>query len=108
MAVKILLDECLPRRLATLFPGHEATTVQKMGWSGLSNGELINIMDDQFDVFLTIDGSLTFQQNLIEMSFRLIILSAPTNQIEDLGPLVPEILMAIDSLGPGQAITLPS
>ena len=108
MDVKILLDECLPRRLARLLTGHEATTVQQMGWSGLSNGELINVMADQFDVFLTIDGSLTFQQNLTEMSFRLIILSAPTNQIEDLGPLVPEILMAMDSLGLGQAIKLPN
>jgi len=106
--VKVLLDECLPRRLTKLLTGHEVVTVQEMGWSGFSNGELIEIMGAQFDVFVTIDGSLTFQQSLKDVTFRLIICSAPTNRLEDLEPLVPAILTAIDSLQPGQAITLPS
>ena len=62
--MRILLDEDLPRRLGVLLVGHEASTVQRSGWSGIKNGRLLTLGATKFDVFLTMDGGLEFQQNL--------------------------------------------
>ena len=79
-----------------------------MGWSSLSNGELLALIQKKFDVFITIDGSLVFQQNLKDLPFGLIILSAPTNQLEHLEPLVPSILDALEAIRPGQVVNIPN
>ena len=83
-------------------------TVQEMGWSSLSNGELLALMQTKFDVFLTIDGSLVFQQSLKDLPFGLIVLSASTNQLEHLEPLVPSILNALEKIQPGEIVNIPS
>jgi hypothetical protein len=62
--VKVLLDECLPRYLKSALAGHEVRTVQESGWSGLKNGELLNLAEPRFEVFLTSDQNLRYQQNL--------------------------------------------
>lgn len=91
---KIILDENMPRRLGNLITGHSVTTVQKAGWAGIGNGELLTLLDGKFDVFLTSDKNLRYQQNLrgrkiaiVEVSFNAILL---------LTPLVPKIREAID------------
>lgn len=62
--MRILLDEDLPRRLAAILAGHEVSTVQRSGWTGIKNGKLLGLAAAEFDVFLTMDGNLEFQQNL--------------------------------------------
>lgn len=66
--MKILLDECLPKKLANLLTGYEGKTVTQCGWSGLKNGELLKVAQEQFDVFLTVDKNLPNQQSLEKYS----------------------------------------
>ena len=99
----ILLDEQLPRRLTRVLPGHDVQTVQRQGWSGIKNGELLRRASESgFDVFLTSDRNLQFQQNLSRFSIGVIVFIARSNKIEDLLPLVPRVLEAISSIRPGQ------
>jgi predicted nuclease of predicted toxin-antitoxin system len=104
--VKILLDECLPKRLAKLLPGHDVRTVQQMNWLGLTNGNLLNAAAD-FDVFITVDKNLVNQQNLAGRTLSVIVLRTKTNRIEDLTPLVSPLLMILADLKPGTVIFLP-
>ena len=91
--MRVLLDEQLPRQLAQELLGHEVRTVQQQGWAGLANGELLRRATEAgFDVFLTADQNLEFQQNLVRSSLRVIVLVAPSNALEDLLPFVPSIL----------------
>ena len=62
--MRILLDEDLPRRLTSLLVGHNVSTVQRSGWTGIKNGKLLGLAAAEFDVFLTMDRNLEFQQNL--------------------------------------------
>jgi predicted nuclease of predicted toxin-antitoxin system len=63
--VKILLDECIDRRLVKEIEGHEVVTVPQAGWAGIQNGELLRLAQAQFDVFVTVDRNLSFQQHLL-------------------------------------------
>ncbi|MBI3809738.1 MAG: DUF5615 family PIN-like protein [Nitrospirae bacterium] len=102
--MKILLDECLPRRLAQEFTGHEVRTVPEAGWAGLSNGKLLALMKDHYDVFVTVDGNLAAQQNLSQFGITIVILSARSNRFEDLQPLMPEVLEQLKTIQPGHVI----
>lgn len=64
----VLLDECLPRRLKRELPDHEVRTAPEMGWAGVENGELLRLASGEFDVFITVDRSLEFQQNLSDLA----------------------------------------
>jgi len=74
--VKLLLDECLPRKLKGGLPGHEVKTVPEMGWAGIENGDLLPLIESKFDAFITIDGNMRYQQNMSGRSFALIVLTA--------------------------------
>ena len=100
----ILLDECLPHRLARLLAGHEVKTSRQMNWQGLSNGRLLAAADPHFDVFLTVDKNLVQQQRIEGLRLAVIVLHAPSNKIEDLSPLVPQILALLPALQPGQVL----
>ena len=101
--MRVLLDEQLPRQLARELVGHEARTVQQHGWAGLTNGELLGrAAENGFDVFLTADQNIEFQQNLAGSPLRVIVLAAASNALEDLLPLVPGVLSAISQIMPGQ------
>lgn len=101
--VRVLLDEQLPRRLARELAGHEVHTVQQQGWAGVENGELLRrAAQAAFEVFVTADQNLEFQQNLAGSALRVLILVAQSNAIEDLRPLVPHLLAAIPRSRPGQ------
>jgi len=102
----ILLDECLPKRLARLLAGHEVKTTRQMNWHGLSNGKLLSAADPQFDVFLTVDKNLVVQQEIEGLHVAVIVLRASSNKIEDLSPLVPQILALLPKLKPGQVARL--
>lgn len=100
--MRVLLDECLDRRLARQIVGHEVKTVPQMGWAGIKNGELLRLAQDQFDVFVTADRNLSFQQPLPQFNIAVIVLQAPTNRLRDLRPLVPKLLDAIPLASKGQ------
>jgi len=91
--VRVLLDEQLPRRLVRELTGHDVRTVQQQGWAGFQNGEILRqAADEGFQVFLTGDRNLQFQQNLVRARIGVVILVAPSNKIEDLLPLLPRAL----------------
>jgi len=98
-----LLDEQLPRQLAREFPGHEVHTVQQQGWAGLGNGELLRrAAAEGFEVFMTADQNLQFQQNLAKSSLSVLVLVAESSALEDLLPLVPVLMEAIQDSRSGQ------
>ncbi len=90
--MRILIDECLPRKLRLLLVGHEAMTVTQAGWSGIKNGKLLALAQEGFEVFLTIDQNLAAQQNLPSFKIAVIILESPSNELEHLTVLIPKIL----------------
>ena len=96
--MRILLDESLPRDLRGELTGHVVTTVQETGWAGLTNGHLLARAHGKFDVLLTADRNLEHQQNLSALPVAVAVLIAPTNKLEDLRPLVPELLERLGSL----------
>jgi hypothetical protein len=106
--MKILLDECVPRRLRNFLPGHEIKTVPEMGWGGIKNGKLLAIAQEEFEVFLTVDQNLPFQQNLARLRICVMVVPSRSNDINDLLPLVPAILAALPTVEPGQVITVRS
>jgi hypothetical protein len=101
--VRILLDEQLPRQLAPYFTGHEVRRTQEQGWAGLSNGDLLKHAGAAgFDVFVTGDKNLEFQQNLKASGLFTVVLVAPSNKLEDLLPTIPAALEAIAQAKPGE------
>jgi hypothetical protein len=101
--VKVFLDECVDWRLARDIVGHEVKTARQMGWSTIKNGELLALASGSFDVFVTVDRNLSFQQNLPSFRIAVVVLAAKTNRLADLRPLVPSLLAAIQSAQPGAA-----
>jgi hypothetical protein len=106
--VRVILDECLPRRLGAKLIGHEVTTVAKAGWAGVTNGELLSRIEGRFDAFVTVDRNLPAQQRLASRSFGVVVIRALSNRTEDLLPLVAEILAALATVQPGQAVQVPA
>jgi predicted nuclease of predicted toxin-antitoxin system len=91
--MKILLDECLPKKLKGLLVDFEVKTVREMEWSGILNGELIkSAIDNGFDVFIKADKNLRYQQNIANHNISIILLSVVINTLEKIKPLVPELL----------------
>jgi hypothetical protein len=99
--VKVLLDECIDWRLARDIAGHEVKTARQMGWLAIRNGELLTLASEHFDVFVTIDQNLSFQQNLSLIRIAVIVLQTRTNRLADLRPVAPRLLAALDSVKPG-------
>jgi len=98
--MRILLDESLPQRLSGEFPGHAVQTVAEKGWSGVKNGDLLRLAAPEFDVFITADQNLQFQQNLSALPLTVIVLVAPNNKLETLRPLIPEVIARLSTLPP--------
>ena len=82
--MRVLLDECLPRRLKADLIDHEVRTVQKEGWAGLKNGDLLRVAAGRFEVLLTVDRNIAFQQNLSELSIAVVAIVARSNRLNDL------------------------
>lgn len=98
--MRILLDESLPIELRDELPQHSIRSVQEMGWSALKNGELLRRAVDEFDVFLTADQNLQYQQNVKALPIAVAVLVAKSNRIQSLKPLVPALLSALAALEP--------
>jgi Domain of unknown function (DUF5615) len=104
--MRVLLDECVDRRVLRHLTGHQVTTVSKCGWAGIKNGHLLALAEKEFDVFVTMDRNLSFQQSLPKFGIALVVLRARSNRLSDLLPLVPEIINAISSAKPGVAFVV--
>jgi hypothetical protein len=103
--MRILLDECVPRRLKREFLGHDVHTVPEMGWSGKKNGELLKLMAGQvFEVLLTVDQSICHQQNLQAAGVAVVVLVATSNRLVDLVPLAPLALATLNTIKPGDIV----
>ena len=96
--MRILLDECLPNDLKYDLTGHYAATVGDMGWSGIKNGKLLAIAEQQFDVFLTADRSIEYQQNMQKRQIILVVLVASDTKVETLRLLVPPLLETLHAV----------
>ena len=101
--MKILLDECIDRRLAKELMGHTVKTVPQMGWATIKNGQLLALAEKTFDIFVTVDRNLSFQQHLPKFKIAVLVLKAPSNRLVDLRPLVPKMLVAFPQLRAGEA-----
>jgi hypothetical protein len=104
--VRVLLDESLPRPLAALLSVHEVRTVAAVGWNGIENGELLRLAAEHFDVLITADRNLEHQQNLRTLPVSVVVLVAPTNRLESLTPLVPELLELLKELPPHRLVRI--
>jgi len=100
--VRILLDECVDRRFAKEITRHEVVTVPQAGWAGIKNGELLTLAQEQFDVFVTVDRNLSFQQNLSQFTIAVVVLQTPTNRLKDLRLLAPKLQSVLPMLVKGQ------
>ncbi len=104
--MRILLDESLPFELRDELPEHAVHSVQEMGWTALKNGELLRRAMDHFEVFLTADQNLQYQQNIKNLPVAVVVLVARNNRIQSLRPLVPGLLLALASLTPRTLIRI--
>jgi hypothetical protein len=102
--MKVLLDECVPRKLRRELAGHEVLTVTEQGWSGIKNGELLTLAEAEFDVFLTVDQNLKYQQNLKAFDIGVILLVARNNRLKTLLPLIPEAREVLETIKVGDFI----
>jgi hypothetical protein len=102
--MRLILDECIDRRLAREFVGYEVKTVAQMGWAGVKNGQLLAFLEENFDVFITVDRNLAFQQNLPQFGIAVIVLQSRSNRLADLKPLVPLILAVLPAARRGEAV----
>jgi predicted nuclease of predicted toxin-antitoxin system len=98
--MRLLLDESLPGRLRRSLPGHSVKTVVEMGWSGIQNGRLLALASEQFDVFVTADKNLPYQQNLAKLPVAVVVLAAHSNELPHLLPLVPRLEQTLARLQP--------
>ena len=99
--MRVLLDECIDWRLGRELAAHEVKTARQMGWTTLKNGELLALASAQFDVFVTVDRTLSFQQDIVSFSIAVVVLQARTDRLADLGPLVSSLLSVIEATPPG-------
>ena len=102
--MRVLLDECVPRKLKNLLIGHDVKTVPEMGWASIKNGRLLSLAGSSFDVFVTVDRNLEHQQNLAAYQLGIVVLVAKSNQFRELRPLAPDLLQALTSIKAGDTI----
>ena len=104
--MRILLDECLDWRLCRELKGHQCVSVRAMGWSGLTNGKLLSEAEQQFEVFVTTDRNLVFQQNLARFNLAIIVLHAPSTRLSDTLPLIPNVLGILKTVQAKQVVAI--
>ena len=106
--MRIIVDECLPNKLCKALIGHDAILVQKAGFSGYKDKALLDSIEGSYDVFITIDNNLSFQQNLNDYQISIVVLHALTNAYEDIESLIPDILLALGSIKAGGFVNIPN
>jgi predicted nuclease of predicted toxin-antitoxin system len=102
--VRVLIDECAPKALKKHLAdqGHECLTVQEVGWSGKQNGELLSLAEAVFDVLVTVDTNLRYQQKLASRRIAIVVLHSTSNRLEDLQQHFPACVAALEKIKPGE------
>jgi predicted nuclease of predicted toxin-antitoxin system len=95
--MRILIDECVHKKLAQALRSHEVRTVQEAGWRGVKNGKLLRLASKEYDVFLTSDKNLEYQQHTGSLSLPVITISTQGNMWEDIEPVIPRIVTLLSS-----------
>ena len=107
--MRLLLDECIPRKLKNSFPQFECSTVPEAGFAGKKNGVLLTLAEGAgFHVLLTMDEGLEYEQTLEGRKIAIIIVRAKSNRLADLLQLVPDCIVALTSVRPGQLVRIGS
>ena len=96
--MRIIIDECVPSIVKRGLPSLNIVSVQDMGWAGIKNGKLLRLAADEFDVFVTSDKNLRYQQNLAEIDIAILLL--PSNQVPVIKNLLPQIDEALSTINP--------
>ena len=105
--MRILIDECIDERFRNALPGHDCQTARYVGLAGLKNGELLKAAEAAgFEVLVTVDQGIEYQQNLRAHNLMIIILRAASNRLSDLLPLAPLCLDCLNSPQPGNVIRI--
>lgn len=104
---RVIVDECLPRKLKNLMPGVDALTVPEAGFAGVKNGMLLSLIKGRFDAFVTIDANLEDQQNLKDLSFGIVVIHAKSNRYVDIEPMKEWISDAVLVVLAGQIVHIP-
>jgi hypothetical protein len=104
--MRVLIDECLDWRLCRALTGHYCVSVQKMGWGGITNGALLEKAAEEFDLFLTGDRNLTFQQDVTRLNMTVVVLHAESTQLRYTLPLITKLLALLPSLQPGELVNI--
>ncbi len=103
--MRVLLDECVPKRFGRELVGHAVRTVPQEGWSGKKNGELLALMSAAgFEVLLTVDQGIRHQRNLQAAGVAVVVMIGASNQLADLVPLVLNVLIALGKVQAGDAV----
>ena len=103
--MRVLLDEQLPRQLSAYLIGHEVRTVQQQRWAGTKNGALLRLtVETGFEAFRTADHNLEYEQSLRSVDLGIVVLVAGSNALEDLVPLVPDVLSVLPTIQPRQVV----
>ncbi len=98
--MRLLLDESVPAKLRRYLPDHDVRSAVDMGWSGVKNGQLLALAGQHFDVLITVDKNMPFQQNLSTLPVALIVLDTLSNELRSLLPLLPELERALATIQP--------
>ncbi len=104
--MNVLLDECVPARLGRLLTGHSVTTVQRRGWTGIKNGDLLRLAEKEHDVFVTVDRKISVQQDLTTFNIAVVLIRSQSNRFEDIRPVAPELLEALNHVSPRALTTV--
>ncbi|HBX50686.1 MAG TPA: hypothetical protein DEH02_06395 [Bacteroidales bacterium] len=105
--MKILLDECVTKKLKDLLIGHTVFTISQMEWTGMKNGMLIKRAEQKnFDILLTIDKNICYQQNTSKYNLTIVVLNANNSNIETLQDYIPNFLNQINTFEKGKIYTI--
>lgn len=104
--MRVLLDECVPRRLKRELADHDVATVVEMGWSGIKNGKLLAFAAEQFECFLTVDANIEKQQHLPAIPVAILLVRAVSNDPVTITALAPAIVGALASIQPRTFVTV--
>ena len=106
--MRVLIDECIPRKFKFDLSGHgyECTTVKEAGFAGKRNGELIALADGKFEILITVDKNVRYQQSLVGRRISILIIRAKSNRLADLRLRLADCLAAMYSIEPAQVIEI--
>ena len=105
--MRVLLDENLDWRLMRSLPGHVVESVPRLGWAGIQNGELLRkAAENGFDALITMDGNLSYQQNIKSLEIAVVVLRAPSNRLVDTERLIEKVLAILLNLQKGNLVVV--